>query len=176
MFRVRRNASYDELALLPDGLTGELLGGELFATPSLGGDHALTSSSLGADLGPPFVRGRGGPGGWWITRKPELHLDADVLVPDYAGWLRSRMGEYPAGVGIAMRPDWVCEITAPSILALDRVRKLPIYARKGVPHAWIIDPVAHTLEVLRSSAATGPWSRRTRVTDRCAPCRSTLSS
>jgi Uma2 family endonuclease len=29
------------------------------------------------------------------------------------------------------------------------VRKLPIYARAGVRHAWLVDPVHRTIEVLR---------------------------
>jgi hypothetical protein len=39
-------------------------------------------------------------------------------------------------------------IATPSTAALDRARKLAIYAREGVPHAWLIDPLARTLEVL----------------------------
>ncbi len=31
---------------------------------------------------------------------------------------------------------------------MDRVRKLPIYARNGVPFCWLIDPAARTLETL----------------------------
>ncbi|HEV8323088.1 MAG TPA: Uma2 family endonuclease [Myxococcota bacterium] len=29
------------------------------------------------------------------------------------------------------------------------MRKLPIYARAGLAHAWLVDPAARTLEVLR---------------------------
>ncbi|HEU4734851.1 MAG TPA: Uma2 family endonuclease [Kofleriaceae bacterium] len=32
---------------------------------------------------------------------------------------------------------------------LDRAEKLPIYARAEVRHAWLVDPVLRTLEVLR---------------------------
>jgi Uma2 family endonuclease len=45
-------------------------------------------------------------------------------------------------------PDWVCEILSPSTEAFDRARKLAVYAREAVRHAWLIDPVARTLEVL----------------------------
>jgi hypothetical protein len=38
-----------------------------------------------------FDSGEGGPGGWWIFFGPELHLGADVMVPDLAGWRRQRM-------------------------------------------------------------------------------------
>ncbi|MFS8071999.1 MAG: Uma2 family endonuclease, partial [Byssovorax sp.] len=29
----------------------------------------------------------------------------------------------------------------------DREEKMPIYAREGVRHAWLVDPIARTLEV-----------------------------
>ena len=50
-------------------------------------------------------------------------------------------------------PDWVCEILSPRTVALDRARKLPIYAREGVPFLWLVDPVLRALEayVLREA-------------------------
>ncbi len=36
----------------------------------------------------------------------------------------------------------------PSTSRLDRAEKLPLYARAGVRHAWLVDPLARTLEVL----------------------------
>ena len=147
MSPARKQATYADLVALPEGVTGQIIAGELIAAPRPAGDHAITASSLGVDLGSPFMRGKGGPGGWWIVVEPELHLGADVLVPDLAGWRREQLPEYPAGPGVTLRPDWICEVLSPSTAAIDRVRKLPIYAREGVPHAWIIDPVAHTLEV-----------------------------
>jgi hypothetical protein len=75
---------------------GEILNGQLYAHPRPAGPHALTASHLGVDLGGPFDRGRGGPGGWWIIDEPEVHfvLNVELTVPDLAGWRRSRM---PAG-------------------------------------------------------------------------------
>ena len=43
----------------------------------------------------------------------------------------------------------MCEILSPSTSSLDRMQKLSIYARENVAHAWLIDPLARTLEVLR---------------------------
>jgi hypothetical protein len=45
---------------------------------------------------------------------------------------------------------------SPSDASLDRVQKLGIYAREQVAHAWLIDPLARTLEVLRQE--NGRWS------------------
>ena len=55
----------------------------------------------------------------------------------------------PDTPAITLAPDWVCEILSPSTEKLDRTRKLPAYARHGVGHAWLINPVARTLEVYR---------------------------
>jgi len=45
-------------------------------------------------------------------------------------------------------------VCSPSTACIDRGRKLPIYARAGVGHAWLLDPVERTLEVLRLRDAT----------------------
>jgi Uma2 family endonuclease len=100
-------------------------------------------------LGGPFDQGRGGPGGWFVLFEPELHLHEDVLVPDLAGWRRDRMPRPPRTAAFTLAPDWVCEVLSPSTRALDRAVKLPVYAREGVRHVWLVDPEARTLEVLR---------------------------
>jgi len=74
-------------------------------------------------------------------------LGAHVLVPDLAGWRRERMPELPDVAAFELAPDWVCEVLSPSTEALDRADKLPIYASAGIAHAWLIDPIAQTLEI-----------------------------
>jgi Uma2 family endonuclease len=49
---------------------------------------------------------------------------------------------------MTLAPDWVCEVLSPSTEAIDRGLKLRIYAREGVAHAWLVDPLRKTLEVL----------------------------
>jgi Uma2 family endonuclease len=65
------------------------------------------------------------------------------------------MPHLPKTAYFPLAPDWVCEIISPATAALDRTRKVAIYAREGVGHAWLIDPIARTLEVLRLEA--GRW-------------------
>jgi hypothetical protein len=89
-----RPATYEDLAQLPGNIVAEIVAGELHATPRPAAPHAVASSVLGGWLVPPFHEGRGGPGGWWILDEPELHLGADVLVPDLAGWRRLRAHDY----------------------------------------------------------------------------------
>jgi Uma2 family endonuclease len=108
----------------------------------------VAASNLGAELIGPYSRGRGGPGGWWVINEPELHFvrDTEILVPDLAGWRRERMPEIPRGQRFEVMPDWICEILSPSTRSKDREIKMPLYARYGVTHAWLVDPDAQTLE------------------------------
>lgn len=66
-----------------------------------------------------------------------------------AGWRRERLPALPEKAYFAIVPDWVCEVVSPATAAMDRVKKLAIYARSAVAHAWLVDPIARALEVLR---------------------------
>lgn len=145
----KRPATYADLEALPPNVVGEIVEGELYASPRPAIPHAVAASHLGGELFAPFNRGRGGPGGWIILDEPELHFGEDVLVPDVSGWRRERMPQPPRTPAISLAPDWVCEVLSPSTVALDRGAKLRVYAREGVRHVWWVDPVARTLEVLR---------------------------
>lgn len=146
----KRRATYEDLLRVPDHLVAEILDGELIVSPRPASKHTLASSILGGELMGPFHSGRGGgPGGWVILDEPELHLGADVLVPDLAGWRRERMPELPDVAAYTLAPDWICEVLSPSTGARDRADKLPIYAKNGVTHAWLVDPLIRTLEVYR---------------------------
>ena len=46
----------------------------------------------------------------------------------------------------------MCEVVSPTTGRIDRVRKLPRYGTAGVAHAWLVDPIAKTLEVYRRQA------------------------
>jgi Uma2 family endonuclease len=150
-----RPATYDDLVKLPDHLVAEIVAGELHASPRPAPPHTEAGAALGGLLMPAFAWGRGGPGGWWVLDEPELHLGADVLVPDVAGWRKTRMPQRPATAFYPLAPDWVCEILSPPTAVIDRSKKLAIYAREGVAHAWLVDPVLQTLEVLRLE--NGRW-------------------
>ena len=136
---------YAQLDALPEHLVGEIIDGELVVSPRPGPKHTLASSRLGATLVGSIDRP--GPGGWWILDEPELHLGADVLDPDLAGWRRERMPYLPNEGYFSLAPDWVCEILSPRTAVVDRKRKMPIYAREGVPHLWLVDPLLRSLEV-----------------------------
>ncbi len=145
----RREATYEDLEKLSPDSIGELVAGELHASPRPTLRHARVILVLLDELVGPFDRGKEGPGGWLFLPEPELHLGRDVLVPDVAGWRRERMPETPDTVGARLPPDWVCEVLSPSTMALDRGRKMGVYAREGVQHVWLVDPDARILEVYR---------------------------
>ena len=141
-------ATYEDLVRVPGHLVAEILDHELHTSPRPAPRHALSHARLVTSLDGPFGMGRNGPGGWLILSEPELHFRHDVLVPDLAGWRRERMPRLPSEAFFTAAPDWVCEILSPSTQQIDRTAKLRIYAREGVAHAWLVDPIARTLEVL----------------------------
>jgi len=154
----RRIATYEDVLAAPDGLVAEVIFGVLHTHPRPAAPHAIAASRIGADLGGPFDRGRGGPGGWVILDEPELHLAEDIVVPDLAGWRRERIRPSDAaGAFITVVPNWVCEIVSPSTEAIDRSDKMDVYAREGVEHAWLVDPIDRTLEVY--ALDHGRWVR-----------------
>jgi len=152
---IKSRATYQDLLTVPDHLVAEILDGDLYATPRPALPHARAATVLGVSVGGPFDRGIGGPGGWWILDEPEIHLAEDIVVPDLAGWRRERMPTIPAAAFLSLAPDWVSEIVSPSTEMIDRSKKLAIYARESVGHAWLINPITRTLEVLQLEG--GRW-------------------
>jgi len=147
----RKPATYQDILDAPENLVAEIINGELYTQPRPAPRHSRASSALGVEIGSPFDKGRDGPGGWWILDEPELHLGADVLVPDIAGWRRERMPKLPETAWFELAPDWVCEVLSPGTARQDRVLKMPIYARHGVQHIWLVEPVLRTLEVYENT-------------------------
>ena len=162
----RTRATYADLEAVPANRVAELIGGTLYAFPRPAFRHANASSVLGVKLGGPFGLGEGGPGGWRILDEPELHFpdptaegEFDAVVPDLAGWRLERMTEPAEAVYFTVAPDWICEVLSKSTEDTDRDEKMPIYAREGVRHAWLIDPVARTLEVFVLDLGGPGWTR-----------------
>jgi Uma2 family endonuclease len=152
---VHRRATYADVLAAPDHMVAEVIDGDLRLSPRPGKAHAAAASALGEELGPPFKRGRGGPGGWILLDEPELHLAADIVVPDLAGWRRERLPALTTDEPFfTLAPDWVCEVLSPRSARMDRADKLPIYARAQVGHVWLVDPLQRTLEILRWSEGT----------------------
>ena len=142
----RRRATYQDVLDAPAHLVAEVVAGTLYTHPRPAPPHTFATSVLGGELNPPFHRGRGGPGGWWILDEPELHLGEDILVPDLAGWRRDRMPELPDTPYFPLAPDWACEVLSASTRRFDLQGKRPVHAREGVGYLWLVDPTDRTLD------------------------------
>lgn len=153
----RRGATYDDLLALPETLVGEIIDGDLYASPRPALPHANAASGITTSVRGPFHGGPGGsgPGGWCILFEPELHFGRDILVPDLAGWRRERLPRVPDAPFLELAPDWACEVISPSTGSLDRVAKMRLYAREAVGYVWLVEPLQRTLEIYRLEA--GRW-------------------
>ena len=152
---LKKNATYDDLKKVPDHFVAEMFDGDLWAFPRPALPHANAAGSLFGEIYKSFHRKD--PSGWVLLFEPELHFGRDVLVPDIAGWRRTRLPNVPAEAYLALAPDWICEVLSTSTEAIDRGKKLRIYARERVAHVWLIDPIARSLEV--TSLHTGRWAK-----------------
>lgn len=156
---VPHRATYQDVLDAPEHLIAEVLNGELVLQPRPTIAHQGVSSELGADLVTTVGR-RGPPEGWIILHEPEIHLgpdgDVDIVVPDLAGWRRTRLPTRPATAFISLPPDWVCEVMSPSTELRDRTTKLTIYAREGVGHLWFVSVRTRHVEVYRLN--DGLWT------------------
>lgn len=152
----RRRATYADVEALPSNVVGEIVDGELFVMPRPRALHANALGNLREELRNPFQRGRGGPGGWWILPEVELLLIPDEpVVPDLSGFRRERMPELPLSAKITLAPNWLCEVLSDSTEIHDRRDKMPLYARHGVEHVWLLDPVLRYLEAFWNDR--GAW-------------------
>lgn len=133
------------------GVNVECIAGEQFLSPRPAIPHADVSSRMLTVLGASYQLSLGGPGGWYFLHEPEFHwAKGDILIPDIAGWRTEHFtGEMRQAKFLTTPPDWLCEVLSPSTTRLDRSKKLPVYAREGVPYVWLVDPQSYTIEVLR---------------------------
>jgi len=153
-----RDDLYEAYLRVPAHQHAEIVNGTLYVMSRPAPRHANAASMLGVEIGGPFHRGRGGPGGWWILDKPELQLvPKEPVIPDLAGWRVERMPQLPDTACFTLVPDWVCEVLSRSTERLDRDEKLPCYARHGVRHVWLLDPVDKRLEVYSLDAESRRW-------------------
>lgn len=145
-----RPATTADLLALPDRPRHEVIAGNLVQKLLPSPRHGFRQGEFLMEVGGPYQRGRGGPGGWWFGSEITCGLTAtDTFLPDIAGWRRDNLPAPPEGPVCRVRPDWVCEILSPSDPGRDLRDKLAGYHRGGVPHYWIVDPERDLLTVHR---------------------------
>ncbi|MDG4549371.1 MAG: Uma2 family endonuclease [Candidatus Contendobacter sp.] len=132
-------AEYHQMgAIFPD-VRLELIEGELFDMAPIGTLHAWTVGHLTrlltlrlAEQAFIFCQSP--------LALPDSEPEPDIMVLKLADY-RQRLPE-PGDV------RWLIEV-ADSSVRYDRTRKLPLYARHGIPEAWLIDLNARVVEVHR---------------------------
>lgn len=140
----KRNATYADVAALPEHWTGQLIDGDLWVFARPAPPHGLAIARLFRALGPEEAESNTG---WIFVIEFEFWFGKHLLVPDLAGWRRPR-GPNLEEQSQTSPPDWICEGLSPSTARLDRGRKREIYAEHKVGHLWFADPANKTIEVL----------------------------
>lgn len=80
--KVSGTATYQDVVDAPPHTVAEVVAGTLHTHPRPTKRHVSAKSVTGIEIGAPFGRGKGGPGGWLIMDEPKLHLAEDIVVPE----------------------------------------------------------------------------------------------
>ena len=137
-----------EAGILGDDDRIELIEGELIDMAPIGSHHAGTVIRL-TSLFNRALAGRA----ILSPQNPVMLADRSEPQPDIA-ILRNRADYYtdshPASEDVLL----IVEV-ADTTLSYDREIKIPLYARHGIPEAWLMDLSARSLEVHRRPTAQG---------------------
>jgi Uma2 family endonuclease len=136
----------DYEALPDDGRRYELHDGELSVTPAPGTRHQRISSALNSIL-KAHVAARG-LGEVLYAPVDVVLSDSTIVQPDLV-YLDPTRAHLVSERGIEGPPTLAVEIVSPSTTSIDRSTKRQLYRRFGVPHYWIVDPEARTVEAYR---------------------------
>jgi Uma2 family endonuclease len=134
----------EDYLALPDDVRAELIGGELYVTPSPDEHHQRISQEICVLLRNALGRTAFGE----VFYAPlDVHLPGgDVVQPDLLVVARERASIVERWVYGA--PDLVVEILSPTHRERDLVVKRHLYARAGVREYWIVDGEPRGVEVL----------------------------
>ncbi len=146
MLKLKPRKTIDDYLKLPENVRAELIGGELFMTPSPRFSHQDVAAKLLLHL-TGFVEAQGL--GKVAIAPLDVHLPSqDIVQPDVMFIRKSNAAIIQDWVRGA--PDLVIEVLSPDSNERDRIVKRELYARNGVPEYWIADPATGTVEVLVS--------------------------
>jgi Uma2 family endonuclease len=163
----RAALTYEDYAALPDdGRRYELLDGELSVTPAPGSAHQIVLANL-FRIVDAYVRARD-LGVVLFAPLDVILADTTVVEPDLVYVARDREDRISAR-GIEGAPTLLVEVLSPGTTQTDRRRKYDLYARYGVPFYWIVDPVAHAIEVFQLDDAAYIQALRAQGLEPCGP-------
>lgn len=138
--------TYEDYLQIPEeaGYRFEILEGMLVKEPSPSLHHQRVSSALYRQLADYFDDFD--PEGELFYAPLDVTLTTgDVLQPDLLFVSAARKGIIRKE-RIDGACDLVVEIMSPTNRRKDRLQKLEIYRKAGVPHYWLVDPEENTLE------------------------------
>ena len=133
----------DYEALPADGRRYELHDGVLAVTPAPGTRHQRILRELN-EVVQAHVKPR--RLGEVLFAPIDLILDETTIVQPDSVYLDPTRAHLVSERGIEGPPTLVVEILSPSTTSIDRSTKRRLYRRFGVPHYWIVDPEARTIE------------------------------
>jgi Uma2 family endonuclease len=147
---LKAKLDYDDYCAIPsDGKRYELINGQVHVTPAPSPLHQRASKRLQRLLEAYFEA----PGRGEVFNAPiDVILPPhDVVQPDLV------VVTDPSQVsrrGIEGAPLLVIEVLSPTTTVYDRTTKSQRYAALGIPHYWIVDPEAQTIECYHREGST----------------------
>ncbi len=134
----------DLLAMPEDGRRYEIHRGELVVVPSPMPCHQIATVEL-VTLLRDYGRKSGGIA---LVAPLDIVFDEyDVVQPDVVFFRAERRDLVQPYEVTRVAPDIAVEVLSPSTAAVDRGRKMRMFAEYGVPEYWIVDPVRLRIEV-----------------------------
>lgn len=127
----------------PPGVRLELVDGEIAVSPSPKPQHSRFEKRLSRVLLTHIIENDLGE---LLGDTDTVFGEFDVRRPDLLYFSKSRVQLINWGKPIEAAPDLCVEIISPSSVRIDRRDKFPLYAAASVPHYWIADTEARTIE------------------------------
>lgn len=140
--------TWDDLQTFPDdGKRRELFEGDLVVSPASRPRHQIIVAAL-YDLLRERLRTGPLPGHVLFAPVDVRFADDTVVEPDLLVLSPDQYRRLANAPAIDEPPLLVVQVLSPASAGRDRGARAKLYARYGVPHYWIVDPAAQTLEAL----------------------------
>jgi Uma2 family endonuclease len=136
--------TYDDYALMPEGIRYELIEGDLLMTPSPNTLHQRVIREL-FDIIESYVQEKG-LGEVFFAPYDVILSNNNVVQPDILFISKVRI-KIVSDRGLEGAPDLVVEILSPATRDRDLKSKRALYAKYAVREYWIVDPGDKTIEV-----------------------------
>ena len=145
MRATNQRVTFAELQAWPDdGRRYELYDGGVVVSPTPFPRHQRVASHIGDVL-----RGYERRSGGLVFSVPIdiVFSEHNVVQPDVVYFREERRHVIDMLAATRAAPDLAVEVLSRNTEAIDRGRKMRLFAKFGVPEYWIVDPVKNTLEI-----------------------------